>query len=249
MLHVDGGERRPAARPSSPIISFSNSYARLPERFFARVDPTPVAAPHLIQFNYSLADQFGLQTASLGPNELAAIFAGNVTPLGAEPIAMAYAGHQFAYFVRQLGDGRAILLGEVLDRDGVRRDIQLKGSGQTPFSRRGDGRAALGPVLREYLVSEAMHALGGPDHAGACGCLDWPTRAPRGPAARGDTDPHRRKPSEGGNLRVFRRARRRRCDQTPRGLYDRSPRRSRQRGCAPLSGSASGGCGSPGAAG
>ncbi len=163
MLHVDGGERRPAARgASSPVVSFSNSYARLPERFFARVDPTPVAAPRLIRFNDSLADQLGLQTASLGPNELAAIFAGNVTPLGAEPIAMAYAGHQFAYFVRQLGDGRAILLGEVLDRDGVRRDIQLKGSGLTPFSRRGDGRAALGPVLREYLVSEAMHALGVP---------------------------------------------------------------------------------------
>ena len=163
MLHVDGGERSPAARGAmSPIVSFSNSYARLPERFFARVDPTPVAAPRLIRFNDSLADQLGLQTAALGPNELAAIFAGNVTPLGAEPIAMAYAGHQFAHFVPQLGDGRAILIGEVLDRDGVRRDIQLKGSGLTPFSRRGDGRAALGPVLREYLVSEAMHALGVP---------------------------------------------------------------------------------------
>jgi uncharacterized protein YdiU (UPF0061 family) len=138
----------------SPIVSFSNSYARLPERFFARVDPTPVAAPRLIRFNDALADELGLQTASL--------LAGNVTPLGAEPIAMAYAGHQFAHFVPQLGDGRAILIGEVLDRDGVRRDIQLKGSGLTPFSRRGDGRAALGPVLREYLVSEAMHALGVP---------------------------------------------------------------------------------------
>ena len=163
MLQVDGGERSPAARSAmSPIVSFSNSYARLPERFFARVDPTPVAAPRLIRFNDSLADELGLQTAALGPNELAAIFAGNVTPLGAEPIAMAYAGHQFAHFVPQLGDGRAILIGEVLDRDGVRRDIQLKGSGLTPFSRRGDGRAALGPVLREYLVSEAMHALGVP---------------------------------------------------------------------------------------
>ena len=98
----------------------------------------------------------------MGADELAEIFAGNVTPLGAEPIAMAYAGHQFAHFVPLLGDGRAILLGEVLDRNGARRDIQLKGSGLTPFSRRGDGRAALGPVLREYLVSEAMHALGVP---------------------------------------------------------------------------------------
>jgi uncharacterized protein YdiU (UPF0061 family) len=90
------------------------------------------------------------------------VFAGNVTPPGAEPIAMAYAGHQFGNFVPQLGDGRAILLGEVLDRNGERRDVQLKGAGRTPFSRRGDGRAALGPVLREYLVSEAMHALGIP---------------------------------------------------------------------------------------
>ena len=163
MLHVDAGERRPTARRASdPIVSFSNSYARLPGRFFARIDPTPVAAPRLIQFNRALGDELGLQTASLGADELAEIFSGNVTPLGAEPIAMAYAGHQFAHFVPLLGDGRAILLGEVLDRDGVRRDIQLKGSGLTPFSRRGDGRAALGPVLREYLVSEAMHALGVP---------------------------------------------------------------------------------------
>ena len=108
MLTAESGALRLAAR-AAPIVSFSNSYARLPERFFARVDPTPVAAPRLIQFNDTLADELGLQTASLGPNELAAIFAGNVTPLGAEPIAMAYAGHQFAYFVPQLGDGRAIL--------------------------------------------------------------------------------------------------------------------------------------------
>ena len=109
-----------------------------------------------------MRSNLGFKPSPLGPNELAAIFAGNVTPLGAEPIALAYAGHQFGGFVPQLGDGRAILLGEVVDRDGVRSDIQLKGSGLTPFSRRGDGRAALGPVLREYLVSEAMHALGVP---------------------------------------------------------------------------------------
>jgi serine/tyrosine/threonine adenylyltransferase len=163
MLHVGAGERSPMARrASAPIVSFLNSYARLPGRFFARVDPTPVAAPRLIQFNQPLANELGLQTASLDADELAEIFSGNATPLGAEPIAMAYAGHQFAHFVPLLGDGRAILLGEVLDRDGARRDIQLKGSGLTPFSRRGDGRAALGPVLREYLVSEAMHALGVP---------------------------------------------------------------------------------------
>jgi serine/tyrosine/threonine adenylyltransferase len=163
MLHVEAGERSATARRTSdPIVSFSNSYARLPARFFARVDPTPVAAPRLIQFNRALADELGVQSASLTADRLAEIFSGNVTPLGAEPIAMAYAGHQFAHFVPLLGDGRAILLGEVMDRDGVRRDIQLKGAGLTPFSRRGDGRAALGPVLREYLVSEAMHALGVP---------------------------------------------------------------------------------------
>jgi serine/tyrosine/threonine adenylyltransferase len=146
----------------SPIAVFSNTYARLPERFFARLSPTLVAKPHLIKFNEPLALELGIHTEGLKPDELAAVFAGNVIPLGAEPIAMAYAAHQFGNFVPQLGDGRAILLGEVLDRNGERRDIQLKGSGPTPFSRRGDGRAALGPVLREYLVSEAMHALGIP---------------------------------------------------------------------------------------
>ena len=115
-----------------------------------------------INLNDALASELGVNTQGLDPDRLAAMFAGNVTPSGAEPIAMVYAGHQFGNFVPQLGDGRAILLGEVLDRNGKRRDVQLKGSGRTPFSRRGDGRAALGPVLREYLVSEAMHALGIP---------------------------------------------------------------------------------------
>jgi uncharacterized protein YdiU (UPF0061 family) len=154
-------ESTPTGIPGS-IASFSNSYARLPERFFARLSPTPVAKPELIIFNDSLARELGIDTSTLEPVALAAIFAGNSIPSGAEPIAMAYAGHQFGNFVPQLGDGRAILLGEVLDHTGKRRDIQLKGSGPTPFSRRGDGRAALGPVLREYLVSEAMHALGIP---------------------------------------------------------------------------------------
>src|SRR5271169_931583 len=151
-----------AERTAGPIAVFSNSYARLPEHFFARLSPTPVAKPRLIKFNESLADELGVDTRGLEPDEVAAVFAGNVIPPGAEPIAMAYAGHQFGNFVPQLGDGRAILLGEVVDRNGERRDIQLKGAGRTPFSRRGDGRAALGPVLREYLVSEAMHALGIP---------------------------------------------------------------------------------------
>ena len=119
-----------------------------------------MAAPRLIRFNETLAAEIGLDRRGLDDAALAQIFSGNSIPEGAEPIAMAYAGHQFGQFVPQLGDGRAILLGEVIDRGGVRRDIQLKGSGRTPFSRSGDGRAALGPVLREYLVSEAMYALG-----------------------------------------------------------------------------------------
>ena len=146
-----------APLPGPPL---SNSYAALPDRFFARLTPYPVAGPRLIKLNEALAAELGLDRAALPEQTWAAIFAGNLLPSGAEPIAMAYAGHQFGHFVPQLGDGRAILLGEVLDRTGVRRDIQLKGSGRTPYSRSGDGRAALGPVLREYLVSEAMHALG-----------------------------------------------------------------------------------------
>ena len=143
-------------------LPFDNSYARLPERFYARRTPTPVAAPRLIRLNRALAEELGLDPDWLsGPEGLAAL-AGNGVPEGADPIAAAYAGHQFGQFVPQLGDGRAILLGEVVDRAGRRRDIQLKGAGPTPFSRRGDGRAALGPVLREYLVSEAMAALGIP---------------------------------------------------------------------------------------
>jgi uncharacterized protein YdiU (UPF0061 family) len=143
-------------------IPFDNSYVRLPDVFYAHVLPTSVSAPALIKLNSELAVHLGLDAAALATPEGAEILAGKRIPDGAEPIAMAYAGHQFGQFVPQLGDGRAILLGEVVDRGGVRRDIQLKGSGPTPFSRRGDGRAALGPVLREYIVSEAMAALGIP---------------------------------------------------------------------------------------
>src|SRR6202048_5220607 len=141
---------------------FENTYAALPANFFARVAPTPVTSPRLIKLNRRLAIHLGLDPDRLSSPEGVAILAGKRIPDGAAPIAMAYAGHQFGHFVPQLGDGRAILLGEVIDADGVRRDIQLKGSGPTPFSRRGDGRAALGPVLREYIVSEAMAALGIP---------------------------------------------------------------------------------------
>ncbi len=143
-------------------FGFENTYARLPERFYARLDPTPVAAPRLIRLNVELARNLGLDPDALASARGVEILAGNRVAEGAEPLALAYAGHQFGSFVPQLGDGRAILLGEVMARDGVRYDIQLKGSGPTPFSRGGDGRAALGPVLREYIVSEAMAALGVP---------------------------------------------------------------------------------------
>jgi len=147
--------------PTGPF-PFVNTYARLPERFFTHTAPTPVAAPRLIRLNRPLAVNLGLDPDWLASAEGLDILAGNRIPEGAEPVAAAYAGHQFGGFVPQLGDGRAILLGEVIDRDGARRDIQLKGAGPTPFSRRGDGRAALGPVLREYVLSEAMAALGIP---------------------------------------------------------------------------------------
>ena len=144
------------------MFQFDNSYARLPDRFFASVYPEPVEGPKLLRFNQKLAAELGVEADLSDPDRLAAVLSGNVVPQGASPLAMAYAGHQFGNFVPQLGDGRAILIGEVMDRAGQRRDIQWKGAGPTPFSRRGDGRAALGPVIREYVVSEAMHALGIP---------------------------------------------------------------------------------------
>ena len=142
------------------LFPFDNSYARLPERFFARLPPTPVAEPRLVRLNESLAVHLGLSPARLSTAEGIEVLSGTRVPEGAEPLAMAYAGFQFGSWVPQLGDGRAILLGELIDRDGVRRDVQLKGAGPTPFSRNGDGRAGLGPVLREYIISEAMAALG-----------------------------------------------------------------------------------------
>lgn len=142
-------------------LGFDNSYRRLPERFYAPVTPASASAPRLIAFNRQLASDLGLDPHFLEA-QAASLFSGNSLAPDAEPIALAYAGHQFGNFVPQLGDGRALLLGEVVDPKGRRFDIQLKGSGPTPFSRRGDGRAALGPVLREYIVSEAMHAMGIP---------------------------------------------------------------------------------------
>src|ERR1700738_4316852 len=153
---------------------FENTYTALPANFFARVAPTPVTSPRLIKLNRPLAIHLGLDPDRLASPEGAEILAGKRVPDGPDPIALAYAGHQFGHFVPQLGDGRAILVREVLDAGGIRRDIQLKGSGPTPFWRRGAGRAALGPVLREYIVSEAMAGLGIP-----------PPRAPAARAAGG----------------------------------------------------------------
>ncbi|PWR03216.1 YdiU family protein [Meridianimarinicoccus roseus] len=143
-------------------IPFDNSYARLPARLFHRQTAEPVSAPTPIVVNGALAAELGLDAAALAGPEGTAVLAGNAVPGGADPLAQVYAGHQFGGWNPQLGDGRALLLGEVIDTAGRRRDLQLKGSGRTPFSRMGDGRAWLGPVLREYVVSEAMHAMGIP---------------------------------------------------------------------------------------
>ena len=163
---IDGwsgnGAQADGGQGGAGLFAFRNSYARLPDRFFARLDPTPVAAPALLRLNDALARTLGLDPDRLRAPDGIAALAGNHAPDGAEPLAMAYAGHQFGNFVPQLGDGRAILLGEVVGADGVRRDVQLKGAGPTPFSRMGDGRCAIGPALREYVVSEGMAGLGIP---------------------------------------------------------------------------------------
>lgn len=143
-------------------ITFDNTYARLPEAFFHAVEPAPVASPKLIRVNLELAERLGIPEAWLRSEAGLSALSGNRIAEGSTPIAMAYSGHQFGSFNPQLGDGRALLLGETVGKDGVRYDVQLKGSGRTPFSRRGDGRSALGPTLREYIVSEAMAAMGVP---------------------------------------------------------------------------------------
>jgi uncharacterized protein YdiU (UPF0061 family) len=143
-------------------VLFNNRYARLGEDFFVKTRPVPVNNPGLIIFNNDLGDELGLSDTDLNSPDAVSFFAGNIVPDGAEPLAMAYSGHQFGHFNPQLGDGRAILLGQVTGSQGGLYDIHMKGTGQTAFSRNGDGRAALGPVLREYLVSEAMFKLGVP---------------------------------------------------------------------------------------
>ena len=161
-IPLNGPPLIPALTGQQVCFAFDNTFTRLPEHFYARLDPTPVAAPRIVKVNVQLARELGLDADALTSEHGVAVLSGNRVAVGAEPIALAYAGHQFGYFVPQLGDGRANLLGEFVSRDGQRYDVQLKGSGRTPFSRGGDGRAALGPVLREYIVSEAMAALGVP---------------------------------------------------------------------------------------
>lgn len=143
-------------------INFDNSYARLPERFYQHQSPVPVTSPAHIRINHDLADMLGIDSEWLDSTDGLQVLAGNAIPEGSDPIATVYAAHQFGNWNPQLGDGRAVLLGEVISKDGNRYDLQLKGSGPTPYSRGGDGRAPLGPVLREYIVCEAMFALGVP---------------------------------------------------------------------------------------
>jgi len=137
---------------------FDNTYSNLPESFISKISPVPVKSPELTIFNYNLAEELGLNFSSIEKNDLSKLFSGNSLPEGSKSIAQAYAGHQFGHFT-MLGDGRAVLIGEHISKNNERFDIQFKGSGQTPFSRNGDGRAALGPMLREYIISEAMHGL------------------------------------------------------------------------------------------
>lgn len=151
-----------SAEASSCIFTFDNTYARDLEGYYAPWTPVLAPAPNLVKLNEGLADELGIDALALSTLDGIKILSGNTVPQGAKPIAQAYAGHQFGHFSPQLGDGRALLLGEIIDRQGLRRDIAFKGSGPTPFSRRGDGKCALGPALREYLVGEAMAALGIP---------------------------------------------------------------------------------------
>ena len=202
----------------------------------------------LIQFNHPLAAELGLETAALGPDGLAAIFSGNVTPPGAEPIALAYAGHQFASFVPQLGDGRAILIGEVVDRAGAasRHPAERLGPDAVLPPRRRTRSARAGPARISGQRGDACARR--PDDAGACGRLDRRARLSRRAPSRRDIDPRRRKPPAGRDLPVFRCAPRHRRAQTSCRLYDRSPRSGGKRGRASVSGSAAGGRGTSGAA-
>ena len=188
-------------------FAFDNTFARELEGFYVPWKAAQVARPTLVKFNRELAEELGLDADALDSEEGARIFAGNEMPEGAAPLAQAYAGHQFGGFVPQLGDGRALLLGEVIDRNGRRRDIQLKGSGRTPFSRAGDGRAALGPVLREYLIGEAMHALGIPTTRALAAVDHGRARLSRERAAGRGFDARCREPHPCRHLPILRRPR------------------------------------------
>ena len=211
-------------------LTLDNSYARDLQGFSVPWRPEAVPAPKSLFFNAPLAEELGLDVAALSGEAGAAMFAGNTVPEGAEPIAQAYAGHQFGGFSPQLGDGRAILLGEVIDRAGRRRDIALKGSGRTPFSRGGDGKAAVGPMLREVLIGEAMHALGIPTtRALAVVATGQPVLRETVLPGRG-ADARRGQPHPRRHVPVLRRARRRRARAPARRVHDRAPRpRSRRR--------------------
>lgn len=163
-------------------MNLENDYSRLSSTLYTRLDPVPVVTPRLIKFNEALATELRLNLNSSDPEHLARIFSGNEKLPGSQPIALAYAGHQFGSFVPRLGDGRAVLLGEARDHRGILKDIQLKGAGRTAYSRGGDGRAALGPVLREYLVSEAMTAMGIPSTRSLAAVWTG-ERVSRGPAS------------------------------------------------------------------
>ena len=149
-------------------LNFDNSYARLPGAFYAKLTPTPIAKPYLVSFNEQAAALIELDPLECQRPEFLDYFSGQNNLPGAEPLAMLYAGHQFGHFVPQLGDGRAILLGEVVNSRGERWDLHLKGAGETPFSRAGDGRAVLRSSIREYLCCEAMHGLGIPTTRALC---------------------------------------------------------------------------------
>ena len=158
----DPSQNAAREQPPAPRFCWDNSFAKQLPDFYVTCDPMDSPDPQLMQFNRSLSEELGIDDTVLDDRVAAKVFSGAELPPGAEPLAQAYAGHQFGGFVPQLGDGRALLLGELIDRQGRRRDVALKGSGPTPFSRGGDGKAAVGPVLREYLIGEAMHALGIP---------------------------------------------------------------------------------------
>ena len=192
---------------SAAAFRFDNSFARELQGLYVPWRPAAVPAPRLLFLNHSLAAELGLDVASLDGPAGAATFAGNALPDGAEPLAQAYAGHQFGGFSPQLGDGRALLLGEVIDRQGRRRDIAFKGSGRTPFARGGDGKAAVGPMLREVLLGEAMHALGIPTtRALAVAATGEPVYREQRAARRG-ADARGGEPHPGRDLRVLRLAR------------------------------------------